>query len=75
MAQLPRVLPLPDWSPSVWPEDLQRLSEEWYAFLSGQTPIQKLEWRWSSGRYVTACVEYSQKLKMKYMNAEVSFSE
>lgn len=51
MTQLPRILPLPDWSVAIMPEDLQKLSEEWIDFLAGDVVSRKIEWRWITGRY------------------------
>lgn len=46
------ILPVPDWSPAVVPEDLQRLSDEWFAFLAGTNKEATFEWSWKNGNTV-----------------------
>ncbi|KAJ9116333.1 hypothetical protein QFC22_004773 [Naganishia vaughanmartiniae] len=45
-------LPVPDWSHRVMPEDLQRLSDEWFGFLAGTAEEGNFEWRWDNGNSV-----------------------
>lgn len=45
-------LPVPDWSHRVYPADLQKLSDEWFAFLAGSEKEQVFEWRWDNGNHV-----------------------
>ncbi|KAI5449034.1 hypothetical protein NCC49_005647, partial [Naganishia albida] len=46
------VLPVKDWSPYVVDEDLQQLSDEWFAFLAGEDKEITMEWRWKNGNAV-----------------------
>jgi hypothetical protein len=34
------------------PEDLQRLSDEWFGFLAGTAEEGNFEWRWDNGNHV-----------------------
>ena len=51
------VLPVPDWSHAVVPEDLQRLSDEWFTFLAGTDTEATFEWTWRNGNTVQGSVQ------------------